>query len=91
MEDTIDQDWRKSSYSGNGGGNCVEVANASPVVLVRDTKNRDGGVLSIPADAWARFTAGLKLQRQGTRPRWDVPCRGRCCRGNSVHTDQRLI
>ena len=26
MEDKIDRRWRKSSYSGNGGGNCVEVA-----------------------------------------------------------------
>src|SRR5437899_2565021 len=26
MEGKIDLRWRKSSYSGNGGGNCVEVA-----------------------------------------------------------------
>ena len=26
MEDKINLRWRKSSYSGNGGGNCVEVA-----------------------------------------------------------------
>jgi len=30
MEDQIDQRWRKSSYSGNGGGSCVEVGQAPP-------------------------------------------------------------
>lgn len=35
-------DWRKSSYSGANGGNCVEVADDARVVLVRDTTDRDG-------------------------------------------------
>jgi hypothetical protein len=52
--------WRKASFSGSGGGNCVEVADTARLVLVRDTTDRDGGTLSIPADAWARFTDGLK-------------------------------
>ncbi|HEY0933069.1 MAG TPA: DUF397 domain-containing protein [Trebonia sp.] len=52
--------WRKSSYSGNGGANCVETGNASGTVLVRDTTNRGGGTLVITADAWASFTASLK-------------------------------
>lgn len=51
--------WRKASYSGNSG-NCVEVADAARVILVRDTTDRDGGTLSVPAEAWQRFTAGLK-------------------------------
>jgi hypothetical protein len=38
MEASIDPRWRKSSYSGNGGGNCVEVADSlAGVVLVRVT------------------------------------------------------
>ena len=52
--------WRKSTYSNGTGGNCVEVADAAQVILVRDTKNRDGHVLNVPADAWASFTASLK-------------------------------
>lgn len=52
--------WRKSSRSGNNGGDCVEVAGAARVILVRDTKNRDGHLLKVPADAWASFTASLK-------------------------------
>jgi hypothetical protein len=52
--------WRKSSYSGNGGANCVETGNAPGTVLVRDTTNRDGGTLAITVGAWANFTASLK-------------------------------
>jgi Domain of unknown function (DUF397) len=52
--------WRKSTYSGTDGGNCVEVSDAARVVLVRDTKDRDGGSLAFTADAWAAFTARLK-------------------------------
>lgn len=52
--------WRKSSYSGNGGANCVETANAPGVVLVRDTTSQDGGTLAFTAEAWAKFTASLR-------------------------------
>jgi hypothetical protein len=38
----------------------VEVVDATRVVLVRDTKDRSGAVLSIPADAWQAFTATIK-------------------------------
>ena len=40
MEDQIEPRWRKASYSGNGGGSCVEVARNLPrVVAVRDSKD----------------------------------------------------
>jgi hypothetical protein len=52
--------WRKSSYSGSSGGNCVEVADAAAVVMIRDTRDRDGGALAFAAGAWAAFTASLK-------------------------------
>jgi Domain of unknown function (DUF397) len=52
-------DWRKSSCSGANGGSCVETASGAGVILVRDTTNRDGFTLSVPADAWAKFTASL--------------------------------
>jgi hypothetical protein len=51
--------WRKSSYSDGNGGDCVEVASASTVV-VRDTVNRDGVTLAFSAEAWAAFTRSLK-------------------------------
>lgn len=51
--------WRKSSRS-NGTGECVEVAITPIVVGVRDTKNRDGGLLAISPAAWAAFLASVK-------------------------------
>jgi hypothetical protein len=60
MEDQIDVRWRKSSYSGNGGGDCVEVANHGNRVLVRDTKDRDGSVLRFTPGAWRRFADQVK-------------------------------
>jgi hypothetical protein len=52
-------DWRKSSYSGSNGGQCVEVASADHV-QVRDTANRAGGTLEFSAEAWAAFTHSLR-------------------------------
>jgi Domain of unknown function (DUF397) len=60
MEDKIEPGWRTSSYTGNGGGNCVEVAEAARMILVRDTKDRGGVALSLSAREWAKFTASLK-------------------------------
>ena len=52
--------WRKSSYSGSNGGNCVEVGGSGPVVVVRDTTDRAGAALVFGPDAWRRFAAGIK-------------------------------
>ena len=52
--------WRKSSYSGNGGSACVEVGDAETCVLVRDTTDRAGAVLAVPAAAWRALLAGLR-------------------------------
>ena len=49
--------WRKSSYSGQEA-ECVEVALA-PVVRIRDTKDRPGGMLEIPARSWDALLADL--------------------------------
>jgi hypothetical protein len=53
--------WRKSSYSGDNGGACVEVARNLPgVVAVRDSKDPDGSVLVFVPDEWRAFTAGVR-------------------------------
>lgn len=50
--------WFKSSYSGSGGGNCVEVAAGLDAMYVRDSKVMDGGpVLRVGRDEWAAFVA----------------------------------
>ena len=55
----MDSNWRKSSYSGSNGGECVEVATTG-TVLVRDTADRGGPVLTFTADAWRAFTAAIR-------------------------------
>lgn len=48
--------WRKSSYSNQEGGDCVQVADGFPgVVPVRDSKNPTGPALVVPAAAWSAF------------------------------------
>ncbi|HEX3592820.1 MAG TPA: DUF397 domain-containing protein [Pseudonocardiaceae bacterium] len=48
-------EWRKSSYSGNPNGDCVEVALAADRVGVRDSKNADGPRLAFPSATWRDF------------------------------------
>ena len=55
----MDSIWRTSTYSGDNGGECVEVATAG-AVLVRDTADRNGPMLTFTADAWRAFTAAIR-------------------------------
>jgi hypothetical protein len=54
----MESNWRKSSYSGDNGGACVEVASAE-AVLVRDTTDRSGPVVTFTADAWRSFISAV--------------------------------
>ncbi|WP_406064034.1 DUF397 domain-containing protein [Micromonospora sp. NBC_00860] len=48
--------WRKSTRSGSGGGDCVEVADNLPgIVGVRDSKDPDGPALVFGPVAWRAF------------------------------------
>ncbi|GLU45717.1 DUF397 domain-containing protein [Nocardiopsis ansamitocini] len=55
--------WHKSSYSNASGGNCVEVAETTDVVLVRDTQNRGLGHVGVSVEAWGAFLAEVKTGR----------------------------
>ncbi|MBC9727815.1 DUF397 domain-containing protein [Streptomyces sp. TRM68367] len=57
--------WVKSSYSGDNGGDCVEIAPAIPAVVpVRDSKTApDGPVLTVSRAAWAAFTSSYRRHR----------------------------
>ncbi|KIF75646.1 hypothetical protein QR77_20560 [Streptomyces sp. 150FB] len=52
-------EWVKSSYSGNGGDNCVEWAPSNiattGTVPVRDSKNPTHPGLTLAATAWTAF------------------------------------
>ncbi|MFE4059372.1 DUF397 domain-containing protein [Streptomyces sp. NPDC059096] len=47
--------WRKSSYSDGAGNNCVEVAELTLAVGIRDSKQAAGPALVVPANAWNTF------------------------------------
>ncbi|MDQ1049006.1 DUF397 domain-containing protein [Streptomyces sp. V4I2] len=51
--------WRKSSYSGGEGNECVEVADLRTRVALRDSKVPQGDTLTISADAFATFVEGI--------------------------------
>ncbi|MBL1119818.1 DUF397 domain-containing protein [Streptomyces sp. 110] len=56
--------WRKSSYSNQAGGDCVEVADGiRGVVPVRDSKRPDGPTLVFPAASWTTFVDELTTGR----------------------------
>ena len=60
MEHIGELNWRKSTFSGNGG-DCVEVASNLPgIVAVRDSKDRSGPVLVFTPAEWGAFTAGVR-------------------------------
>lgn len=52
-------EWKKSSYSGSQGS-CVEIKMTDERVLVRDTKNRDGGTQNYTHAEWIAFVKGVK-------------------------------
>ncbi len=52
--------WRKSSYSGGNGGNCIQVADLPGTIAVRDSKDPDGPALLFTPAEWAAFTARVK-------------------------------
>lgn len=52
--------WRKSSYSGGNGGDCVELAHGGAALLVRDSKNPEGPVLHFPGTTFTGFLHTLK-------------------------------
>jgi hypothetical protein len=60
METLESAPWRKSTYSGTNGGGCVEAADTAGRILVRDTTDRGGAVLSIAPEAWYQFINMLR-------------------------------
>ena len=55
--------WRKSSFSGGGGSNCIEVADAGHTIAVRDSTDTLGPVLFFRQHAWRQFAAKVKTER----------------------------
>lgn len=49
----------KSTYSGTDGS-CVEVAASPEQILVRDSKDKEGAVLTFNPEEWTAFILGAK-------------------------------
>lgn len=58
MSDRSDLIWRTSSRS--GGGSCVQIAADTDQVLIRDSKNPAGPVLSFDRTAFREFITFVK-------------------------------
>ncbi|MFD0209359.1 DUF397 domain-containing protein [Streptomyces hirsutus] len=53
--------WRKSSYSNDQGGSCLEVLDGHRrSVPVRDSKNPHGPAVIVPASAWSAFVTAVR-------------------------------
>ncbi|MFI6434195.1 DUF397 domain-containing protein [Streptomyces sp. NPDC050759] len=51
----MESNWRKSSYSSDQGGECVEIAETVVAVSVRDSKTPAGPILTLDPAAFATF------------------------------------
>ncbi|MER7573898.1 DUF397 domain-containing protein [Streptomyces sp. NPDC126514] len=56
-QDLTGAQWRKSTYSGGTGGECIEVADLTPRIAIRDSKNPAHGTLTVTPESFARFVA----------------------------------
>jgi hypothetical protein len=54
-----DLTWRKSTRSG-AAGHCVEIAETPAAILVRDSKDATGPVLTFDTDGWRHFVTGVR-------------------------------
>lgn len=58
--------WRKSSYSNQDGGACLEFSgDFAAAVPVRDSKVPHGPVLVFPAAGWAAFVSAVRAGQLG--------------------------
>lgn len=64
--DLKDATWRKSARSSDNGGYCVELARVPGRTAVRDSKNPDGGHLTLTPSAFAALLAEVKQGRYDT-------------------------
>ncbi|MFJ4652119.1 DUF397 domain-containing protein [Nocardia sp. NPDC088792] len=73
--------WRTSSYSGNTGGNCVEVASDGAQVFIRDSKyRRDASndllrepIIAVTLTEWANLVeAAVNASKAATEPAIEI-------------------
>ncbi|MFB7994259.1 DUF397 domain-containing protein [Streptomyces sp. NPDC056002] len=56
--------WRKSSYSNDQGGSCLEVLDHHPAgIPVRDSKTPEGPAVVFSSTGWSSFITAVKAGR----------------------------
>jgi hypothetical protein len=78
--------WRKSSYSADNSGNCVEAAAVPGAVLIRDSKDASGPRLAFGRETWEKFAVRVKAElnpRTTRTPRHPGSCRRTAGRSRS--------
>ena len=58
--------WRKSTFSNVDG--CVEVAFVEGHVAVRDSKDRQGAILTFTRQEWEAFLCGVRNEQFNLNP-----------------------
>jgi predicted secreted Zn-dependent protease len=56
--DSADTPWRKATKS--GAGNCIRVARRDNLIMISDSKNPAGPILSYTLSEWDAFLDGAK-------------------------------
>ncbi|PDP88762.1 DUF397 domain-containing protein [Glycomyces fuscus] len=56
----LSPEWKKSTYSGGNGGQCVEARRTSAGAAVRDTQNRHLGHLEASGAEWTALLEAVK-------------------------------
>ncbi|MEU4111501.1 DUF397 domain-containing protein [Streptomyces sp. NPDC027717] len=51
--------WLWSSYSGTGGGNCIEVAVRPGAIHIRDSEDTRVQPLAVTPETWAAFVGRI--------------------------------
>lgn len=69
----IQAHFKKSTKSNQG--NCVEIAFVGDTVLLRDSKDKDGAILSIPQSCFDSFLTGARLGQFNTHSSRAGECR----------------
>ncbi|MEU5509420.1 DUF397 domain-containing protein [Streptomyces fungicidicus] len=52
--------WFKSSHSGGSGTECVECAHTEGGTLIRDSKDRQGPMITVGHATWASFVQTIR-------------------------------
>ena len=59
-------EWRKATRTTNNSGACVEVARRlQGVIVVRDSKDPEGGTIVVSPRAWESLTRRIKDMQAG--------------------------